>query len=116
LFRWLDPPDGDSVGAVPQREYNDFDPFKAEHDFWNESSMEGFEDPGQDPMKPNRHKLFGQEYWVAKPMLMEKYDFDEHEIRGQVIENQNKIFNGMMSFRKKSQRSLKIWIEKYRDI
>lgn len=80
----MDPPDGDNVGAVPQREYNDFDPFKAEHDFWNESSVEGFEDPGQDPMKPNRHKLFGQEYWVAKPMLMEKYDFDEHEIRGQV--------------------------------
>eukprot|EP00210_Caulerpa_lentillifera_P003184 g3043.t1 len=78
--RWLDPPDGEHVGAVPQREYNDFDPFKAEYDFWNESSVERFEDPGQDPVKPNRHKLFGQEYWVAKPMLMEKYDFGNEEV------------------------------------
>lgn len=75
----MDPPDGDSIGAVPQREYNDFSPDKTIHDFWNTSSAADFEDPGQDPAKPNRHKLFGQEYWVAKPMLVEKYDYGDEE-------------------------------------
>ena len=86
--RWLTPPDGECVGAPPQREYNDFVKSKREQDFWSKSSADSFADPGQDPHKSNRHKLYGQEYWVARPMLMEKFDYEEDmgippdEVRG----------------------------------